>query len=135
MNKTIIRLLVICLVITMTAPVILATDSNTIQPRYTYANTLDAVLDISNGVAFCAVSLQLNDFNNCSVFCRLQQQQDGSWVTLKSWSEEAVYYVYSSQRWAVASGHNYRLSVYGYVYGDNGDIIETITNSDYCSYP
>lgn len=129
--RILIRLIAICLVISMMPLAIFAEGNSTIEPRYTYANTLDVVIDISNNEAFCATSMQLYDFNKCRVFCRLQQQQNGNWVTLNSWySNEAVYYVYSSRRIAVEPGYRYRFSVFGYVYDNNGNLIETITNED-----
>ena len=134
MKKAITRISVVLLIMAMLCPTVLAAEVSTAQPRYTYTYEINAVLDISNGVAFGAASMVVHDNYSAKLICRLQQLKNGNWVTLKSWSAKDIDYVYASQEWAVASGYQYRLVVLGYTYDDNGNVIETVTCNDYFDY-
>lgn len=59
--------------------------------------------------------------NSIRISAYLQRLQNGSWVTVKNWSQDyqgssALW----SKSWFVNKGYYYRLTTYFYVYGKNG---------------
>lgn len=55
------------------------------------------------------------------------QQKDGSWGTIKTWSNEGGTHAFVDRDYAVMSGYSYRLKYTHKAYDSNGNLIETLT--------
>lgn len=55
------------------------------------------------------------------------QQKDGSWSTIKTWSDKDVIKAFVDENYAVMSGYSYRLKYTHKAYDSNDNLIETIT--------
>lgn len=131
MKKVISLLMVTVIVCTMVLPVSATTGDNTVQPRWTYLDSVYAHLDINwLGVASCEGRATAGDFVTVKVVVRLQQLQDTGWATIKSWTATDTQTVGTSGTYAVYSGYTYRVSVTGYIYDSNGNLVEAGTATD-----
>lgn len=128
-------LMVIGILCTMIVPVAAASNENTVQPRWTYLNSVYAYLDINwLGVATCEGAAVIRSSMEVKTVVRLQQKLDSGWYTVKSWSDTGTCTAGASGSYAVARGYDYRVTVSAYVYDDNGNIVETGSSSDSDSY-
>lgn len=126
------RLFCIFLVLVMLSLMILpaAATEVTIQPRWTYLDTVSAALDINwLGVASCSGQGFVRSSNKIEVVVILQQYSNTGWVTLKSWSSTGTTSALASGQYAVAHGYTYRVNVFAYVYDSDGNIIESGSSS------
>lgn len=123
MKKVLAIITVALLLATMALPVCAAS----VTPRYTYVDSLYARLEIDTtwGIATCEGELIAKGMNPVEVVVKLQQYKNGQWVTLKTWSAEDEWGVYRSGKYAIYSGYTYRVYVEGYVYNENGAVVET----------
>lgn len=55
------------------------------------------------------------------------QQKDGSWSTIKTWSDKGGTSAFVDRDYAVMSGYSYRLKYTHKAYDSNDNLIETIT--------
>lgn len=100
-------------------------DSLAIQPRFTYINYLYSSLSVSDmGEADAYAQLDAKSADSVKLEIILQQNLNGQWIDIKSWSATSAetdislnksYYVYS--------GYQYRSIATGYVHID-GDMVE-----------
>lgn len=107
-----------------------------IEPLYDNINTIYACISIdeSTGIATCMGSITAKNTYPVEVDVRLQQYYDGSWHTLKTWSNTGTMYCASSHKYAVYSGYTYRVYVTGYVYNSSGVIIESASGYHATTY-
>ena len=56
------------------------------------------------------------------------QQKDGSWSTIKTWSDRYECFAIVDENYAVASGYSYRLKLTYKAYDSNDNLIETLTD-------
>lgn len=135
MRRTAALLMVIGILCTMIVPVAAATNESTVQPRWTYLNSVYAYLDINwLGVATCEGTAVARSSVDVEVVVRLQQKLDSGWYTVESWSDTGTGTAGTGGKIAVARGYDYRVTVSAYVYDDNGNIVETGSSSDSDSY-
>lgn len=135
MRKTLAVLMVIGILCTMIIPVTAATNENTIQPRWSYLDSVYAYIDINwLGVATCEGTAVARSSVDVEVVVRLQQKLDSGWYTVESWSDAGTGTAGTGGKIAVARGYDYRVTVSAYVYDDNGNIVETGSSSDSDSY-
>lgn len=124
-------LIIIVILCVMVLPVSATSVDNTVQPRWTYLDSVYAYLDINwLGVASCEGRATAGDFVAVKVVVRLQQLKDTGWATIKSWTATDTQTVGASGSYAVYSGYTYRVSVTGYVYDSNGNLVEAGTATD-----
>ena len=97
-----------------------------IQPRFTNINVFSNYFDISsNGKASVTVYLNARNVDKVKVVAYLQQYKNGSWSTIKSWSETRDGTSSGiGKNYYVVSGYSYRLKSYGYVYVKD-NLVET----------
>lgn len=122
MKKIIVHALCIILIIAVLLPSVFATESNSVQPRYTYTRMFVAEIDITNSVATCSATFSTYNHHDLKLLCHLQQNIDGTWKTISRWSEETSnsLYVTSERICGILIGEQYRFVAYGYVYsGDS----------------
>ena len=135
MKKIVSLALVTVLLFMMVVPASAANADNTVQPRWTYLNIIDAGLDINwLGIATCEGNVLAYGNTTVKVVVRLQQQTDSGWSTLKTWSDTDTGSAYASGIYAVHSGYTYRVSVIAYAYDANGNLLETGSTSDTLVY-
>lgn len=135
MKKTVSVLAVIVMLCGLVTPVAATANESTIQPRWTYLNSVYAYLDINwLGVATCEGNAIAGSSVQVKTVVRLQQKLDSGWYTVKSWSETGTGTASAGGKIAVARGYDYRVTVSAYVYDDNGNIVETGSSSDSDSY-
>lgn len=131
MRRIISLVIVITLLCTTVIPVSSAVTDSTVQPRWSYLTTVKAYLDINwLGLATCEGSASIRSQLDVKVVVRLQQLTDSGWSTIKTWTATDAGSAYASGVYAVHSGYTYRVSVTGYVYDDNGNLLETGSTSD-----
>lgn len=119
------------MIITMTIPASATTAESTIQPRWTYLDTVYAYLNINwLGIASCEGSATAGSLVTVEVTVRLQQLKDTGWATIKTWSATDTQSAVASGSYAVQKGYTYRVSVTGYVYDSNGNLVETGSATD-----
>lgn len=87
-------------------------------PRWSYIGGIQGVLEISNGNAdvevFCDATT--TGVNKVKAKCELQQL-DGSWKTIKTWTEtESGTSVHYYKSYPVSESYSYRLKITGYAY-------------------
>lgn len=106
-----------------------ASTIQTPTPRWSYVTMMTAGMDVDDYNA-ASISVTVNcdayDTNKVKAKCELQQL-DGSWKTIKSWSETNDDHMISySKEYAVAKKYSYRLKVTAYAYMDS-KLLETVT--------
>ena len=125
--------LVLLMVGTMMIPA--AASQNSVQPRWTYLDSVSAALDINAlGIASCGGRALAYSSNRIAIYVTLQQYTDSGWVTIRSWSATATTATQVSGQYAVARGYTYRVNVTAYVYDGRGNIIETGSTSKTCVF-
>ena len=83
-----------------------------IQPRYTYADYVDAYLDVSGGTAYVdAEAAGKSNVNSIRMTVTLQKKSGSSWTSVRSWTEsDSSDFVSLSKEASVSSG-TYRVRV------------------------
>lgn len=122
------RLFCFFLILAMLSLMILpaAASEASIQPRWTYLNSVSASLDINwLGVASCSGQALVRSSDKIEVVVILQQYSSTGWVTINSWSSTGTTTTRASGQYAVARGYTYQVNVVAYVYDSNGNIIES----------
>lgn len=137
MKRIVSLLIVIAIMSIMVVPATAASSEPVVQPRWSYLDTVTAYLDINEtwGMTTCEGRATAGEYVTVKVIVRLQQLTDTGWSTLKSWSSTGLVTAAASGNYAVYSGYTYRVSVTGYVYDDDGNIVETGSATDTYIYP
>lgn len=127
MKRFLIIVLVLSVVFSLSIPGIAAESVQTVTPRYTCINTLNARLAIDErfGLAACNTNAGFSGGSSMVLTCKLQQYNGSTWVTLKSWSESSAYSIAINKNYAVASGYKYRLRVSCSVYNSSGTLLDS----------
>lgn len=123
--------LALMLVVTVfTLPAHAATNTenieNSVIARFTNIRQFSNYLTIDSfGKATVTSTLDARYCDEVSIYASLQQYSGGQWTTIKSWSNyQYGTAVEMSESWYVASGYQYRLVSYGYVYS-GGELLES----------
>ena len=104
-------------------------DRLVISPLYTNISAIYANLSINGATSYCNGRIQTATSGaTTSVSVYLQRSTDGvTWSTLKTWSGSGTYSADASGQYAISSGYQYRVSVYGSVRDQNGSLLESAT--------
>jgi hypothetical protein len=105
--------------------------SSAISLRYTDIGFISANLSINSDTAYCSGRVQTATSGaTTSVSVRLQRSTNGtSWSTIKTWSGTGTNSSDVSGQHTVSSGYQYRVSVYGRVLNQNGNVLESATKN------
>lgn len=125
LKKTIILSLVLITIICLLTPIAFAAPSNSnttgvIQPEWTYLSYVTNYFDIdASGKAI--MDSQIQTYNgyadNVKMNSYLQYYINGSWTTVKSWSQSTGgTYAFWSNSYYIYEGYYYRLYTYYYAY-------------------
>lgn len=98
-----------------------------ISPQYTYTSVIKSTLNVFGGTASASGSITPKP-SNCRTFVKvnLQKKENGSWITIASWTESnesGVSSVRGSK--ALTKGITYRAYTIGKVYDSSGSLLET----------
>ncbi|KPU43274.1 hypothetical protein OXPF_27150 [Oxobacter pfennigii] len=114
----------------------LSSDDMVIQPYFSYISIFQNAFDIStSGKASVSSYLTARDVDEVGVEASLQQNKNGVWTTIKSWSNTSpgtnsglsgTYYV--------TAGYSYRLVSNGKVYKDGSLVEQTSYISEIKNY-
>lgn len=101
--------------------------------RYSYISTINATLRIHGNTASATGIIVPSSSYATDISVMLQQQQsDGSWVTITSWSgSNASGYSEAGGSTTVITGYTYRTYVIGHVYDSENNVIDTGTAYKY----
>ena len=102
--------------------------------RYTYISYTTTSINISNGLATVSNSISCNsDVDKVTVSSYLQKYSNGTWTTLKHWTDTENDNRYAgTHTYYVASGNSYRVLTYFYAY--DGSASESVTEYAYQDY-
>lgn len=96
------------------------TDNETIiiQPRFTNISVFMNSFDITTGgKAIVESALSARNCDEVRISMYLQRYENGNWISIKNWAEtRSGVSMLLSKEWYVASGYQYRMKSYGYVY-------------------
>lgn len=131
--------IVVSLVLLLSFPIqAFAYGANDIMPMYENISTVYAAISVdeSLGITTCTGRITAKSTSYpVSVDVILQMYKDNRWTTLASWSASDTWSVTCMKHYAVYSGYQYRVLVYGYVYDDAGRIIESGSAVHSVNYP
>ncbi len=104
-------------------------EKEIITPKFSYINSFYNDFEISDsGNVSVSSYLNVDNSNQVKITGYLQQFNDGSWKTVKSWSNTSSGNdVVLKKEWTVASGYTYRYVSYGFVYV-GGSMVESTRN-------
>ena len=135
MRKLFAIILVCAMLLVAAMPMATASADNTVQPRYTYIVEARADIEVSIlGVASCSGSLTTRTSNPVKITIRLQESDGSNWMTIKKWEITDTGGVSATKDYAIYSGSSYRVHVTGYVYDDEGNVLESATVSRYIDF-
>ena len=102
--------------------------SSIIQPQFTYISVFMNDFNIeNNGKATIASSVTARNVDKIKINAYLQRYANGQWTTVKSWTiTESGTIAVLDESWYVASGYQYRMVSYAYVYLNN-QLLESTT--------
>lgn len=135
MKRGNLAILFVCvMLVIMAVPMNASTDTNAtvekeevlIQPRFTNISVFYNDFYITDqGKAVLTSYIDARNVDECKINMYLQRYQNGSWITVKSWSvTESGTFCGIGKTWYVISGFQYRMTTYGYVYS-NGVLLES----------
>lgn len=87
------------------------------------------------GIVTCTGTVTAKNTYPVKVYAQLQILENGSWRTLKSWTNTGTLSASVSNSYAVYSGYTYRVYVIGYVYDDSGNIVDSGSEYHSVYYP
>lgn len=93
---------------------VVSPDVGVVEPRYAYADYVDATLSISGGTAYVDGEAQgKSNVTKVKITAVLQKKSGSSWSTVKSWSDTAsdTYAYISETRSSLTSSATYRVKV------------------------
>ena len=89
----------------------------------------------SLGKLTCLGSTEVQDGYNAKVTVELQRYQNGSWTTIKTWTDYGDAFATVDKDYYVTSGYYYRLKITHQAYTYSGTLVETIYKySDVINY-
>jgi len=111
-------------------------DQLVVTPCFSYITIFHTSYDISSsGKASVGVYLTAHDVTSVTVEAYLQQYKNGSWTTIKSWSNtESGTDAGVAGEYYVAHGYQYRFVSRGYVYKSGSLVESTSYTSDSITY-
>ena len=89
----------------------------------------------STGIVTCSGTITAKSTYPVKVYAQLQRLENGSWRTITSWTNTGTLSATVTKSYAVYSGYTYRIYVIGYVYDNNGNIVESGSEYHSVYYP
>ena len=133
--------LVLCMVMCMglfAVPSFAAVKPGTdvVSPQNIAIAATDNILELGSlGKLTCLGSTEVQDGYNAKVTVELQRHQNGSWTTIKTWSDYGDAFAAIEKDYYVTSGYYYRLKLTHQAYTAGGTLVETIYKySDVINY-
>ena len=112
----------------MIFPVAAVDYSDVVAPLYVGLEDVTADLTISsNGYASCEGSASVRDNYTVTVVMELQQK-NGTWRTIRTWTEKGGTDVIVDESYRVSSKYSYRVADTAKVYNSSGRLVESKTS-------
>ena len=129
-RKRIVTLTALAMAVVILISNVLAEDLNA---RYSYISVISASLQIRGSTAKATGRIVPSGNLATDISVKLQQQQsDGSWLTVASWSNSSSSgFCDAGGSATIVTGYTYRTYVVGHVYDADGNIIDTGTAYKY----
>lgn len=126
------KIAALCLAMLMIMAVAVPTMASTVMPRYTYVDSIMSRITANTfwGIVTCEGELIAKDNRPVKITVKLQQYNNGTWTTIKSWSATDNFSVYLSKSYAVARDYRYRAMVEGFVYDEDNYVVEMTSIAD-----
>lgn len=136
MKKIVYMFLSALIIILNMIPMRVSANDN-IMPVFENISTVYARLSIDEklGITTCTGRIVAKDEYPVSVDVILQVKQNGDWDDVKSWTASGTWVATCQEDYAVYSGYEYRVLVWGYVHDDTGRIIESGSAVHEVNYP
>lgn len=133
-KRLISAVLLVVLLCTMTAPAASAIGE-TADPRFTHTMSISALIQFNKllGIAKCSGSVDAYANTPVKVIIRLQQQTDTGWESLITWEDTGTGSALAYGEYAVYRGYTYRVVATGYVYDNDGNLLE-VTSASHSDY-
>ena len=127
MKKVIPLLLVVILLALWVLPVTTLALEEGASPRFDYISRVSTNVSINKntGIATCTATCWAPTAASVKLVCRLQQYKNGTWSTVKTWSDTGTQQAGLAKQRAVYSGYTYRTYTSCYAYNAAGTLIET----------
>lgn len=104
-------------------------------PLFDYINQINSSLEIdSKGIAQSTGYIRTMTGEKVALTVRLQQYNNSTWNTLKTWSDEDLYSCTVQKDRAVSQGYSYRVETTGKVYDAKGKLLESVTVKSQTEY-
>ena len=136
------RVLFLLLILTLLSQIFVYAESETttnldtlkgieITPYFTNIVTFSNAFDISpSGLATLTSSIYSNGTDSAKIVMYLQRYQSGAWTNVKSWTDtQTGSYMLMERTYSVASGYQYRMKNYAYVYSGGVFVESTVHTS------
>lgn len=101
-----------------------------IAPCFVYTKKVTASLSISSGIATCQGTAQaISSDNRASLTVKLQRLENGSWITIATWTNSAQNGAQASvvETKGISTGYEYRVLSEAKILDKNGKTLETAT--------
>lgn len=135
MRKLFSIILVCAMLLGVALPTAATNIGSAVQPRYTYIVEVRAELQVTYlGVACCSGAFITRTNNPVKLVIRLQELDGSNWMTIKKWEITGTSAVTDTKSYAVYSGSHYRVKVTGYVYDEDGNLLEYASAHSYMDY-
>ena len=107
-------------------------NADIVQSRFTNVDSFYNDFNISDkGKATITSSIIARNVDEIKISTYLQKYKSGRWTTVKQWTTtESGTIAVLGESWYVASGNQYRMVSYGYVYKNNELLESTTYTSD-----
>ena len=127
MRKLTALILVVTTIFLMVASAFAAVPE-TVVPRYSYTDIVDASLfiDEAQGIATCEGELSASSYLPVKIKVIFEVFKYGAWKTLATWEATGRLMACISETYEVDRGYPYRVYVVGYVYDNSGNIVEYV---------
>lgn len=114
-----------------------ARENGDIMPLYEKISSVYACISIdqTTGITTCTGRIVAKEEYPVSVDVILQIKENGDWSEVCSWSASGTLITSCIEHYAVYSGYDYRVLVFGYVHDANGRIIESGSAVHEVNYP
>jgi len=132
------KILILCFVLIILSVPVYATENIELQEkldinstRFSNINLFQNTFEIEKyGKAILTSAVDARNTDEIKISMYLQKYEDGRWQTVKHWStiQSGTFAVLGTQ-WYVASGYQYRMKSYAYVYKDDVFLESTVYTS------
>ena len=134
------KVVMLCLILIILSVPVYASDNaelqeeniNVVSSRFSNISVFYNVFEITeSGKAMLTSSITSRETDEIKISTYLQKYENRSWVTVKHWTTiQPGTIAVLGEQWYVASGYQYRMKSYAYVYKDDVFLESTVYTSN-----